>query len=280
MSLLVAVDFSSVSDDQLEIVGRLAAPNVVTLEFDEALDSGAGAPILVADGWVEYPYSQTMFSAWQARAEFRAPSVEARGSDGQWHVILEQFGYPAGMPRRMSVPLGPLPPGTTQLRISTNQEIYWDRLAVAWVESAPPVTRRVLEPAVADLRRCGFAKRTTGDQRQPYYDYDHRPPYWDTRHQSGYYTAFGDVRPLVAEPDGALAIFGPGEEVHLEFDAALDPVAPGWTRRFVLETRGWCKDMDLYTGDGETVGPLPGERDERGNRLHERYNTRFESGKN
>ncbi len=27
MSLLVAVDFSSVSDDQLEIVGRLAAPN-------------------------------------------------------------------------------------------------------------------------------------------------------------------------------------------------------------------------------------------------------------
>ena len=27
MSLLVALDFSSVSDDQLEIVGRLAAPN-------------------------------------------------------------------------------------------------------------------------------------------------------------------------------------------------------------------------------------------------------------
>jgi hypothetical protein len=178
------------------------------------------------------------------------------------------------------VPLGAVPPGTTQLRISTNQEVYWDRIAVAWAEPAPQVRKRVLEPIVADMRRTGFAKRTTGDQRQPYYDYDHRPPYWDTRHQSGYYTAFGDARELVAEPDDAVAIFGPGEEVHLEFDAGLDPVPPGWTRRFVLETRGWCKDMDLYTGDAETVGPLPGRRDAHGERLHERYNTRYESGKN
>jgi hypothetical protein len=27
----------------------------------------------------------------------------------------------------------------------------------------------------------------------------------------------------------------------------------------VLETRGWCKDMDLFTRDGETVDPLPVE---------------------
>ena len=28
----------------------------------------------------------------------------------------------------------------------------------------------------------------------------------------------------------------------------------------MLEARGWCKDMDLYTRDGDTVEPLPGIR--------------------
>ena len=183
------------------------------------------------------------------------------------------------MPRRMSVPLGDLPRGARQLRITTNQEIYWDRLAVAWAEPLPQASKRALELESAVVRWCGFAKRTTGPQRQPYYDYDHRSPYWDTRHQDGYYTAFGDARALVADTDGAVAISGPGEEVHVEFRAEIEPVAAGWTRRFVLETRGWCKDMDLFTADAETLGPLPGTRDERGERLHRLYNTRYESGK-
>ena len=47
-----------------------------------------------------------------------------------------------------------------------------------------------------------------------------------------------------------VAIFGPGEDVRLEFEAPADAVPAGWTRRVVLETDGWCKDMDLYTKDG------------------------------
>jgi hypothetical protein len=261
-------------------IGRLRAPNAVTLTFAEALDGRGREPILVADGWIEYPYSQTMFGAWQANADFVAPTIEARGSDGQWRVILEQFGYPAGMPRRMSVPLASLPSGTTQLRITTNQEIYWDRLAVAWTETNPQISRHVLALDAASVRRSGFARRTTGTQRQPYYDYDNRSPYWDTRHQAGLYTAFGDAHALVAATDGALAIIGPGEEVHLEFAAEIEPTAPGWTRRFVLETNGWCKDMDLFTADAETVAPIPGSRDPHADRLHDLHNTRYESGKN
>ncbi len=77
-----------------------------------------------------------------------------------------------------------------------------------------------------------------------------------------------------------MAIFGPGEETHLEYDATtLEPPLEGWTRRFVLETRGWCKDMDLYTRDGATIAPLPGTRDERAATLHEKYNTRYEAGR-
>jgi hypothetical protein len=278
--LITAADLHAAPVGGLDrrFIGRLSEPSVITLEFADEINGRDGAPVLVADGWIEYPYSQTMFGAWQARADFQAPTLEARGADGQWRVILEQFGYPAGMPRRMSVPLGDLPRGTKQLRITTNQEIYWDRLAVAWAETAPPpqLSRREFGLESAVVRRCGFARRTTGAQRQPYYDYDDRSPYWDTRHQDGFYTAFGDARELVAGTDGALAIIGPGEEVHLEFRAAGAPVPAGWTRRFVLETRGWCKDMDLFTADGETVGPLPGRRDDRGDRLHRLYNTRYE----
>ena len=109
----------------------------LTLRFDRALDGPAGEPMLVADGWIEYPYAQTLFAAWQAGAAYLAPTIEARGADGQWRVLRREFGYPAGMPRRMSVPLGRLPAGTRELRIRTTQEIYWDRLAVAYSEAEP-----------------------------------------------------------------------------------------------------------------------------------------------
>ena len=97
---------------------------------------------------------------------------------------------------------------------------------------------------------------------------------------TGNYTAFGRVSELVYETDNALAIFGPGEEIELAFDAIAGEPPVDWSRRFVFETHGWCKDMDLYTRDGETVGPLPTasavtlQRD----RLHHSYNTRYESG--
>lgn len=231
--------------------------SVLTLEFGAPIDVGAGAPLLVADGWVEYPYAQTLFAAWQAGAEYEAPTLEARGRDGTWVVVQEQFGYPAGMPRRMSFPLAGLPAGTTALRLSTTYEIYWDRIAVAYAEPCPEARRHVLPRVVARLDAAGFARRTAGPQRLPHYDWEKRVPLWDCRHQQGLYTALGDVEALLAVTDDALVVFGPGEEVHLEYRAALPPLPAGATRRFVLETSGWCKDSDLCTKDGDTVGPLP-----------------------
>jgi hypothetical protein len=268
-------------------IGRLEREHVLTLTFAEPLDAGPGEPVLVADGWIEYPYSQTMFAAWQAGAVYAAPSIEARGRDGRWMPVLEQFGYPAGMPRQMSVPLGGLPPGTNALRLRTNEEIYWDRLAVAYTEPLPDVRRRALALRSARLAQTGFPHRSTGAQRRPYYDYDRRRPFWDTRYLRGAYTALGPADALVRTVDDALVIFGPGEETHLEFDALDDAPPPGWSRHFVFETNGWAKDMDLYTRDGDTVAPLPtrgtspgpgtppGPRD----RLHARYNTRYASGR-
>jgi tetratricopeptide (TPR) repeat protein len=266
-------------DRDPRFIGRLARDHVLTLEFDRDLDASKGQALLVADGWIEYPYSQTMFAAWQAKADYRAPTLEARGADGRWRVVLDQFGYPAGMPRRMAVPLPRLPRGTRALRLRTNQEIYWDRIAVAWPENASAVARPLML-AAADVRRAGFPRRTTGAQQQPSYDYSHRDPLWDTRTQSGRYTAYGPVTQLVAQRDDGLAIIGPGDELHLEYQA-LPAVAPGFTRRYVLESRGWAKDMDLYTRDGDSVGPVPASgmdakiRDS----LNERFNTRYASGR-
>lgn len=253
--------------------------HTLTLEFGAPLDASPGEPVLVADGWIEYPYAQTMFAAWQAGAAYLAPSLEARDGAGRWRLVQRQFGYPAGMPRQMSFPLRGLPRGTTALRLRTTQEVYWDRLAVAFVEPMPQVVSHRIGLASARLATTGFARRSTGPFRRPSYDYDSRVPLWDTRHLSGFYTAEGPVDELVSAEDGAVAILGPGEEVQLEFTAGLDPPPPGWTRHFVVELRGWCKDMDLYTEHGDTVEPVPSPSSAARDRLHQRYNTRYASGR-
>lgn len=260
------------------------AEHSIEMTFDRPIAGEPGKPMLVADGWIEYPYSQTMFAAWQAGVPCNAPTLEARDASGKWVTVMDQFGYPAGMPRQMSVPvpLEKLPPGATQLRLRTNQEIYWDRIAIAWSEPCPTVKRITLPLATATLADVGFPKRTTGPQRRPSYDYDHRAPLWDTRRQPGFYSQFGHVESLVNAIDDASAIFGPGEEIHLEFTATETPLPAGWTTRLVLELAGWCKDRDLYTKDGDTLTPLPArdgatpETLRRRDALHAQFNTRYQ----
>jgi hypothetical protein len=260
-------------------IGRLAREHVLTLRFEEPLDTPPGRPILVIDGWVEYPYSQTMFAAWQARADFQEPSLEALDGAGVWRRLLNRFGYPAGMPRRMSVQLDGLPADTRALRLRTNMEVYWDRISVAYVEPLSEAQVRRLPPVAAVVGQSGFPLRTTGKQRLPHYDYGQRSPYWDTRHQAGYYTRFGSALELLAEQDEAVAIIGPGEEVQVEF-AVPSPAPAGWSRQLVVEARGWAKDMDLFTRDGETIAPLPtaGRPGARREALHTRFNTRYRAG--
>jgi hypothetical protein len=280
LDTVLAIDGAAAPVGKLDqrFIGRLQQEHILTLEFPQPLDSHPGAALLVIDGWVEYPYSQTSFAAWQAGAEFAAPSLEAFAG-GQWHMVLEQFGYPAGMPRRMSLPLPELPQGTSSLRLRSNMQIYWDRIAVAFVQDLPEHRKQSLPVISATLSKTGFARRSTLDQFRPHYDYAELSPFWDTRYMAGYYTRLGRVEELVTTWDDAVAIIGPGEEVHLEFNAAAPP-PPGWRRFFVLETRGWAKDMDLYTRDGETVGPMPstGKPQAIRDQLHERYNTRYQSG--
>ena len=246
-------------------IGRLA--DEVAHELDFGVDiASLGDPWLVIDGWVEYPYCQTMFAAWQAGARYRALGLEVRkpgtpnpaapGADEAWITLVEEWGYPAGMPRRMALPIpkDALPAGATTLRLATNMEIHLDRVVL--VDREPlPVAPVACPLAEATLASVGFARRTTGPERQPMYDRDARTPLWDCRFQRGLYTAFGDVRGLVSHAADAFVVFGPGEEVALAFDPP--PPVAGTRRLYALTVKGWCKDMDLFTRDGETIEPLP-----------------------
>lgn len=280
MSQISRVDYRAAPPGRVDprFVGKLLEEHVLTLEFAEPLP--AGNLVLLADGWVEFPYSQTAFAAWQAGERFAAPTLEARAADGAWQVVCREFGYPGGMPRQMALPLAGLPQDTRALRLRTNLEVYWDRLAIVRQEDCPEARRLPLALAHAELRESGFMPRIILDQQRPMFEYDQRVPLAGTRDPAGYYTRFGRVEELLAAADGALAIFGPGEEIHLEF-AAPAPCPAGFSRRFVLETVGWCKDLDLYTRDGATVAPLPhlGPVAAHAEQLNARYNTRYQSGR-
>ncbi|MCA9189092.1 MAG: FG-GAP-like repeat-containing protein [Pirellulaceae bacterium] len=261
-------------------IGRLSGEHQLTLEFSQPLDDDQRPMLLLIDGWIEYPYAQTMFAAWQAGADYRAITIEASDGNNQWHLVFDQIGYPAGMPRQMSVPLPILPTGTRRLRLTTNQEIYYDRISLCRAEPCPNAQHVELALLTAEVRESGFPLRTTGNQRLPMFDYQKRVPLWDTCHLSGYYTEFGDARELIEHNDQCLAIFGPGEELHLEFTATSGELPTGWSRRYVLTVHGWCKDHDLFTQSGDTVTPLPESslNTDRRDDLHRRFNTRFRAG--
>ena len=260
-------------------IGRLAHDHVLTLEFADPIDINAwtagipsGHPRLVIDGWVEYPYSQTNFAAWQADASYVAPRIEARDTAGNWTEVVADAGYPAGMPRQMTIelPKDELPVSVTALRLTTNIELYFDRIRLAaatplrFAPSEAAVTIDDAPLAEAKLRRTGFPRRLHHPQHRPEYDYHDRMPYADMKTPSGAYTAFGDVVPLVAGIDDAVAVFGPGEEVSLRFDVNdASVITAGRRRFFVLDVNGWCKDLDLMTADGDGVDPLPRRDPER-----------------
>ena len=260
-------------------IGLLEREHLLELHFDQSIDE---ANILLVEGWVEYPYSQTSFAAWQAGRSYTSPTLEARDADGNWIVVAKEFGYPAGMPRAMALPLPALPPDCRELRIRTNQEVYWDRIRLArQLDRALESSRLPIE--AAEVAWCGFPRRTTGTQRQPHYNYQQRDQYGDMRHQSGFYTDFGPCEPLVNSLDDACAIIGPGEELRIRFQKPTSAPAPGMRRYWVLELDGWCKDMDLFTVQGEQLEPLPARSGNgpsvEARRLMDRFNHRFASGR-
>jgi hypothetical protein len=232
------------------------------LEIGLPDDAPATGPLwLVAFGWV-YPTDASINVA-SSQGARPAPSglrLEVPDGDGGWVTAEPDLGFPAGKTKTMLIDLQhAFRPGTERrVRLRTTMEVYWDQMT--WTVGLPDslaVTQR-LRAATADLRYRGFSRVSQAGRTAPelpdYGEIMSATPQW--RDLVGFYTRFGDVRPLTEAVDDRYVIMNAGDELAFRFPA-LEPPAPGWTRDFVLIGDGWVKDGDYNTGYSTTVEPLP-----------------------
>lgn len=258
---------------------------------------GAGPLFLIADGFL-HPWDDTVT---MARSQGNSPRpedlrIEVRDSRGNWVIARNHLGIPAGRLKTIVIDLtGIFRPGAPrQLRLRTNMEVYWDRLAWAVALPESPVVMRRLDLAQADLAYRGFSTLTQAGPTTPelanYEILAKTGQQW--RNLEGYYTRYGDVRELLGKIDDRFVIAGSGDELRMRFAATPTP-PEGWVRDFIFVSDGWIKEGDYNFQFSRTVLPLPNhsmksytapllplERDET-YRLHpsdwQRYHTRYET---
>jgi Flp pilus assembly protein TadD len=251
----------------------LAEEHWVELDFGDRLARfGPKEPLILGlAGWTDYPYLESLWAAEQAGVKLLSPVLERKGKDGGWHPVSADLGFPAGLPRLMTVEVtGQLGGPRCVLRLRTNMQVFWDQVFVApLLERVPSPSRgKTLTPAhfrvaclpvqSATLEARGCALEFSPDGRLPtVYDHDRLEKVPLTQ-LTGRLTRLGEVTELLQDRDDRFVIFGPGDEATVHFDARALPSLPqGWKRSFVLRTWGYCKSAGTFIATGDTVGPLP-----------------------
>ena len=225
------------------------------------LDLAAGSDLLILNGWVDWADGSTFLGAAQESKDGLVfPRLEVKDSQGQWKVAVADMGLPAGKPKTIVVEL----PDTISrqgatVRIVTNLSLYWDHIFTAGRQQ---FNGRItpLHPTTATTNFRGFSKVIIHPARlQPEkFLYFPSSPSSMWNQTPGFYTKYGDVEELLTSPDDRFVIMGSGDELRLEFDStALPPIAPGFTRSFLLKVDGWAKDRDANTAYSQSVEPLP-----------------------
>ncbi|HZD04550.1 MAG TPA: hypothetical protein VE173_06520, partial [Longimicrobiales bacterium] len=231
------------------------------VEVDLGPDVPTDGPLLlVGQGWV-YPTDGSINLALGQGEHPQAMGLRVEVPDGRegWRVLHADLGMPAGKTKTVLIDLaGAFADGIpARVRLVTNLEIYWDRLA--WTEAAPDTELRIrrLLPEAAELRFRGFSRTRQAGRKAPElpeYEVAGTAPRW--RGLEGYHTRFGDVRELLETVDDRYVIMGPGDELALRFEAPPDP-PEGWRRDYVLVSDAWIKDGDYNNGFSLTLRPLP-----------------------
>ncbi len=223
-------------------------------------DSDPDRTVLVMHAWIDYADSTSNRAASQAGFKLIPPYLQVEDRDGEWVTVIERMGFPAGLPKAMTVDLsGRFLSDSRRVRILTNMRIHWDQILV---ESGPAredyrVSRLAAERA--DLHFLGYPAFVSPDGRQPkVYDrttISARAP-WKVH--TGAYTRYGDVLPLLEQPDDMYVITRSGDEIEALFDVSSLPELPqGWTRDYLVYVVGFGKDMDINSAGPDTLEPLP-----------------------
>lgn len=249
MSAIIKTDRQAVDNFKTRSWLGYAEEHTLTLDFGSL--PKADRWHLVLSGWTEYPYPESMYAATTAGIALLPPVLEQL-TNGKWEKVCD-LGFPAGLPRTMTSPLPASPTGP--LRIRTNMQVYWDEIFIAPAVDAESVT---LDVKRADLAARGFMKEILpGGQPPVAYDDAKTDPPVATRWK-GKLTRLGDVTELLTGFDDRFVLCGPGDEVTVRFDVSkLPAVKEGWSRSYVLISKGYCKDTSTTTMTGGTVGPIP-----------------------
>ena len=232
------------------------------LILDLGPDAGAPGTSLFLRGWI-YPTDASINVALSQQSAIKpfTPSLEVRDAKGHWQTSLASIGFPSGKDKTIVIDLaGKFSTTDHHVRLRTNMQIYWDQAFVSRSPADSSVRVTTLVPLSADLHYRGFSRMyRKGGRYGPYwFAYDDVSKESPWRPITGDFTRFGDVLPLLKNPDDMYVIMGPGDEATIQFDAASATSLPaGWKRDFLLYTDGWIKDSDLNTAFGTTVGPLP-----------------------
>lgn len=230
------------------------------IELDLGDISKAKRILLLMTAWIDYADSTSNLSAAQAGEKLIPPYVRVKNDRGQWQTVIPQMGFPAGLPKTMTVDLtGKFLCADSRVRIVTSMRIYWDQILVDTFDGQSPVKVTRLEPKSAELRWRGFPREFSPDGRKPLiYDYSRIEPFAPWKAHLGNYTRFGDVRELLLAADDMYVITRNGDEIQVDFDARKLPALPkSWKRTYLFFADGFGKDMDINSARPETIGELP-----------------------
>jgi hypothetical protein len=232
------------------------------LIIDPGTLPGDKSLFLFLNGWI-FPTDASINVALSQSGDIKVmpPIIQVVNRKGEWETIIDNPGFPMGKDKTVVADLsGKFLSGDHRVRIRTNLDIYWDYIFFSDDVRNTQVISTVMDPVSADLHYRGFSRsyRKGGRYGPHWFDYAEvdKKPKW--RDLTGNYTRFGDVLPLLMEPDNQYIISNAGDETSVTFDAkTLPEMKKGWKRDFLIRSVGWVKDGDLNTAYGSTVLPLP-----------------------
>lgn len=281
---LAEKDARYVSDLRVRRYQGIVAPHEIILEVPEVVVEEPH-PYLFLQGWIFPSDASINVAVFQSdEAPARSPRLDVPDGRGGWRTAIANIGFPSGKDKTVVVDLsGVIQRQDPRVRIRTNMQVYWDHAFFAVGDVAGPAVAtdaenavarlggsgsvvelddlrvQLLRPQAADLHFRGFSReyRKGGRHGPHWFDYGDVTEEARWLPIQGVYTRYGDVGPLLAALDDMYSVMAPGDEMTVEFDAAIKPVPEGWTRTFLLYTDGWIKDADMNTATGNTVDPLP-----------------------